>query len=145
MAHDSQRNRTVLFQSNYASVGTWEWDGTSWSPQTNGPQPPSTETAAMCYDSSRGRCVLVNRFGELWEWDGMSWQNRNALQPNTSRFTALAYDSARKRVVKFGGDGVQPSFNAITAEWDGLSWTTPNLIASPPPRAAHAMAYDAAR
>src|SRR5436309_145576 len=52
---------------------------------------------------------------------------------------AMAYDSARGRVVLFGGSGL-----GDTWEWDGTSWTQ-RASSGPPPRYKHAMAYDSAR
>jgi hypothetical protein len=56
---------------------------------------------------------------------------------------ALAYDSARGRVVLFGGFG--PNALADTWEWDGAVWLRRTPANSPPARAAHALAYDSAR
>src|SRR5690606_16704400 len=53
---------------------------------------------------------------------------------------AMAYDSARQRVVLFGGD----SF-ASTWEWDGGCWTRRSPAPSPAPRGGHAKVYDAHR
>lgn len=59
---------------------------------------------------------------------------------------AMAYDSARKRVVLFGGlrspDGPVLS---DTWEWDGFGWTRRMPSSSPPARFGHAMAYDSTR
>lgn len=60
-----------------------------------------------------------------------------------SRTAALSYDSARGRIVAYGG---QNSSTAIW-EWDGEVWIdrTPQFGPQPPGRASPAMAYDAAR
>jgi hypothetical protein len=55
----------------------------------------------------------------------------------------MAYDSARGRVVLFGG-GSPTTDLADTWEWDGNSWTLP-AANNPPARTYHAMAYDSAR
>jgi hypothetical protein len=64
------------------------------------------------YDAARRRVVLFDGytgslnpvFSDTWEWDGSTWVQRT---PNTVRSGraghALAYDSARGRVVLFGG------------------------------------------
>jgi hypothetical protein len=60
---------------------------------------------------------------------------------------AMAYDSARQKVVMFGGSGPL----ADTWEWNGKDWTERCMAAPcnatgnvPPARAGHSMAYDAA-
>jgi ASPM-SPD-2-Hydin domain-containing protein/galactose oxidase-like protein len=58
----------------------------------------------------------------------------------------VAYDTARGQVVLFGG--ADPSTNATfndTWVWDVTNWTQKFPATSPPPKTAHAMAYDAAR
>ncbi len=57
----------------------------------------------------------------------------------------MAYDSARGRVVLFGGVDSTNSRPADTWEWDGDTWIQRTPAASPPARVSHAMAYDSAR
>ncbi|HTL36808.1 MAG TPA: kelch repeat-containing protein [Kofleriaceae bacterium] len=64
----------------------------------------------------------------------------------TARYrTAATYDSIRNRVVVFGGfnDEITPTND--TWEWDGTNWREMRTATPPPARAAHAMAFDAAR
>ena len=86
-------------------------------------------------------------FGDTWIWDGEGWSEADVSGP-PGRFNAeAAYDAARERVVLFGGDDDGGSgFFGDTWEWDGEAWTdvTP-ADGNPPPRVAHALAYDAAR
>ncbi len=56
---------------------------------------------------------------------------------------ALVYDSARSRLVLFGGYG--GGLLGDTWEWDGAAWTQRTPAASPPARQVHALAYDSAR
>jgi hypothetical protein len=58
----------------------------------------------------------------------------------------MAYDSARARVVLFGGASLQPVTGPLndTWEWDGQIWIQVGDI-GPSPRVLHAMAYDAGR
>lgn len=55
----------------------------------------------------------------------------------------MAFDSARSRVVLFGGDG--NGLLADTWEWDGVNWLQRLPTTSPSSRRRHSMAYDAAR
>ncbi|MFY9342582.1 MAG: kelch repeat-containing protein, partial [Planctomycetota bacterium] len=70
------------------------------------------------------------------------------VAPSARYAQAMAYDSARQRVVLFGGNsnGQWPA-GALgdTWEWDGYSWEQKLPAASPAPRAHGAMAFDASR
>jgi hypothetical protein len=57
---------------------------------------------------------------------------------------ALAYDSARERVVLLGGRSDSTDRND-TWEWDGETWIERTPEVSPPGRRSHALAYDRAR
>jgi hypothetical protein len=56
----------------------------------------------------------------------------------------MAFDSARGKVVLFGGD-VGGDENDETWEWDGTNWTQLNPVTRPQTREGHAMAYDSDR
>lgn len=71
------------------------------------------------------------------------WQMKG--NPTQRRWHALAYDSARGKLVLFGGqDNENASLDDIW-EWDGSTWTQPLPSTSPPARHFHALAYDADR
>jgi hypothetical protein len=75
-------------------------------------------------------------------WDGQRWTYRqSAASPPASEGVALAYDSARKVVVLFGGT-VDGSPSAQTWTWQGGSWTQQHPSTSPPPRAEAGAAFD---
>jgi len=57
----------------------------------------------------------------------------------------MAYDSAHRKVVLFGGSDSSSSSLGDTWVWDGTNWTQNFPATSPPARAFHSMAYDAAR
>lgn len=91
--------------------------------------------SAMAYDEARHRTVLfggssydsqANRTSyptDTWEWDGTTWtlQQATISPPGRSRH-GMAYDSARGRIVLFGG--VSPNGALYdTWEWDGSNWT----------------------
>jgi hypothetical protein len=149
MAHDTARNRVVLF--GYAAA-TWELNGDSWLQLTPATSPMSTEGHRMVYDSVRQRVVLfggratsgVTSYGDTWEWDGNSWTFRSGGGPSPRSNHSMAYDSARQRTVLFGG-WTTSALLGDTWEWDGSSWLQRSPAANPPPRQGHAMAYDAAR
>jgi hypothetical protein len=158
MAYDSARNRVVVFGGLTDGVGvtqdTWEWDGETWVNRTpTGLKPSKRSNFAMVYDSARGRVLLfggadVNAqpLGDTWEWDGTSWVEVTPASgsPTPRNDYAMAYDSARGRVVLFGG--YASGFSQETWEWDGAAWNQVFPFGqSPDPRFFSAMAYDAAR
>ncbi|MBK8974736.1 MAG: hypothetical protein IPM29_02310 [Planctomycetes bacterium] len=109
---------------------------------------------ALAYDSARDRIVLFGGIADelnfvylsdTWEWDGNTWTERTpAVSPPARVDHALAYDSARGRIVLFGGQGGSGRLSD-TWEWDGTTWTQRTPTASPPARSGHALAYDSAR
>ncbi len=177
MVYDSRRERVVLFRH-----GTWEWDGASWvrrdpvDPEGDG-DPAFRFRHAMAFDSVRDRVVLFGgavstTVGDCdgngsrlcdatWEWDGASWARRLSAEagddtrPSRREGHAMAFDSARERVVLFGGiDGDRckgPKFLCgDTWEWDGSGWSRrppadPEGDGDPVPRYHHSMAFDSVR
>jgi hypothetical protein len=96
MAYDSERGVTVLFGGYDVYSGpvfgdTWEWDGTTWTQQSN-TGPSKRYDHAMAYDVARGVTVLFggdsgHSLGETWEWDGDRrawWTNYGAGWPGTN-------------------------------------------------------------
>ena len=77
--------------------------------------------------------------------DAVVWVLKTPVtSPPAREGHAMAYDSARGRVVLFGGtDGNGPLGD--TWEWDGHSWVQRTPATSPTARYGHAMAYDSAR
>src|SRR3954470_14589456 len=69
-----------------------------------------------------------------------NWTLLSGSGPSARNAVGLAYDSARQRVVLFGGS----SGGGETWEWDGSAWL-PRSTSGPPARQACALAYDAAR
>jgi hypothetical protein len=153
MAFDSWRGVSVFYNGTdlMGGRGTWEWDGEDWFLRsTKGHEWGFRH--AMVFDSRLG---VTNSFGgsfagkptdELWQWNGIAWNRPFIPQPRPAdRYShAAAYDSARGRMVVFGGIGEGGSTLAATAEFDGERWHFP-LVSQPPARRQHAMAYDSRR
>ena len=151
LAYDASRGRTLLFGGyNGGYVGdTWEWDGVRWWPQAPQLAPSARLGHAMASAGWRGTVVLfggdsgTSNEADTWEWNGgvRSWTKSSSLQsPSARAFHALAFDSARKRIVLFGGHS--STFLNDTWEWDGGTWTQFSPPTSPPARSHHAMVYD---
>jgi hypothetical protein len=122
---------------------TWARRGPSLSP-------PGRTNAAMAYDSARNRLVLFGGTGasgelsDTWESDGRAWStfSSNAgTTPSARHGHSMAYDSARGRVVLFGGSDAT---DANIYEWSGQQWTAavPTSTQNPAARTQASMAYD---
>jgi hypothetical protein len=72
------------------------------------------------------------------QWTSLASANAPA------RFCGSAFDTARQRLVAFGGSIGTVQQNT-TREWDGSAWLTPNPAQRPSARIRPAMTYDAAR
>ena len=62
--------------------------------------------------------------GQTWEWNGSNWTQRVVSGPPPRSDAGMVYDSARKRIVLFGGRRGSPDNSDLgdTWEWDGASW-----------------------
>jgi len=119
MAYDSARGVTVMFGGAGAAgqpLGdTWEWDGQTWT-QRAMTGPSARFGNAMAYDSDRavsvifgGGTTFTSGSDQTWEWDGApatgTWTQQFVSGPSPRTFVKMAYDSARCRMVLFGGYG----------------------------------------
>jgi cysteine-rich repeat protein len=157
MAFDGIRGTVLLFGGLAASQAlgdTLAWDGATWVELASNEAPRPRSGHAMASDARRGRVVLFGgalqgastENAETWEWDGTRWQLRFVVPaPSARQQHAIAYDAGRDRIVMFGGRSRNstPDLLADTLEWDGVSWKSITTAIAPPPRAGHAMAYDA--
>jgi hypothetical protein len=84
---------------------------------------------------------------DTWEWTGTSWVQHTGAGPGPRWLHGLAHDFSRQRTVLFGGASAYTSgaTSADTWEWDGMQWLQRMPATSPSARAAHTLAYDAAR
>ncbi|HEX6811297.1 MAG TPA: kelch repeat-containing protein [Planctomycetota bacterium] len=153
MAFDEARGEMLVFGGVDNSVlgDLWLWNGTQWTAATAaGPSPRMR--SRMAFDVARGETVMFG--GELpggtnqtWTWNGVAWSQRLPPISPAARFLhAMAYDRQRARIVLFGGCQYVPPglYLGDTWEWDGTAWLQ-RTVPAPPPRASHAMAYDARR
>lgn len=172
MAYDSDRGKMMVFGGYATDTGRdqndlWEWDGATgrWMDRTPiGLKPGPSQAAVMVYDQRRARMVMfvgqddVTGGTSTWEWDPATgyWSDRSpplvSPSPNGRTFFAMAYDSARGKVLLFGGTSAVTPYGDRndTWEWDGATgiWTQrlPNGdLNSPSARDDMAMAYDSTR
>jgi hypothetical protein len=155
MAYDRIGRRVLLFGGyDTATVlaDTWAWDGTAWTQLNPTASPPARCCTQMTLDAGRSRILMFGGasgaisgdLADTWEWLINNWVQRTPTNaPSTRRGAHLAYDSARGRIVLFGG-GVggsgQPRLGD-TWEWNGSDWQQ-TASSGPSPRWLAAMAYD---
>ena len=130
-----------------ADSAVWLWNGTTWS-LLPGTFPSRREDALLIYDSRRKILVLHGGragpqvFRDTWEWDGSSWVRRSEGStdtPGALEHAAAAFDSARGRVVVFGGGTRDRQIHSTVWEWDGSRWQR-YAATGPAARVGHSMA-----
>jgi len=160
MVYDSVNKKVVLFggtnESNYKD-DTWVYDVASniWTTMNPSTKPSARERVVMVYDSSNnlimlyGGCIGSNQFvDDTWVYDVATntWTEKNPLNhPNVEVEYGMAYDSANKVVVLFGGyDGDSERFLNETWVYDVTAdtWTQKNPSTKPTVRGYFSMAYD---
>jgi hypothetical protein len=110
---------------------TWTRDATDWHRRLHadgfGDRIPFD---GMAFDRELGLTIEVSspeasceQLG-TWTWDGHVWSPVTGAPPSPRYSSALAYDSARHRVVLHGGDGCPHgvAWPTDTWEWDGADW-----------------------
>jgi len=157
MAWDAANGQVVLFGGLSADNSTflndtWGWDGESWT-QLDDIGPSQRARHGLVFDAKRMRIVLFAGIGgsnssftplrDTWEWDGDAWTQIADTGPSPRSGHAMVYDTARGRVLLFGGNDNGGAL-ADTWSWDGVEWTQ-EQDDGPPARTAHAMAYDSVR
>jgi hypothetical protein len=118
--------------------------------------PSARDGQAMAFDARHGALYL---FGggkspnppdvtdELWKWDGSRWAQlpKSGSWPGPRWYASMVYDSARDRLVLFGGKE-QNTFLGDMWEFDGVKWTPITQTSLwPIARTAASMVYDSLR
>ena len=109
------------------------------------PQPSTTSDLEVAYDPAIKADILLDH-GATWTWNGWSWTQ---LHPSTSppprAQAAMAYDSATREIVLFGGEAPDGSgYLGDTWTWDGANWTQRSQSQPPPPESCASIADDPA-
>ncbi len=164
MAYDTNSPGLILFGGDAGVTSsslrgqTWRWNSPGiWTPLS----PSLGLVPGAAYDAARGVVVVFGGFSSClpgtdatWEYDGTTWTRfANPISgcpgitwPPPRSYTSMVYDSARERIVLFGGIGPSGVLND-TWEWDGATWTRINTPNSPPPNGTGhpTLAYDSLR
>jgi hypothetical protein len=172
MTYDPKKFVTVLFGGEstidsgtsraYNSDETWIWNAARWTQVFPATHPDARAAHGMVYDSLRSRIVLfggrqaatstdteLTLLNDTWVWNGSNWsqiQTPNAPEPR--QLFSMTYDSARDRIILFGGsrrtaDGKSFEPAHDTWEFDGTTWT--RVADGDPQIAFPQLAYDASR
>lgn len=161
MTYDSARQVTVLeggaengISGNPAPVGTWTWDGTTWT-QVADVGPSQRIAAVLADDAQRERVVFFGGISftattftferDTWEWDGNAWQQVTNMGPAPRYAHAMTGTAAG--TLLFGGICEVNSNRQVqrdTWTWDGDHWQQRQDM-GPSPRYLPALSWDAAR
>ncbi|MEA2328648.1 MAG: large repetitive protein [Thermoanaerobaculia bacterium] len=120
--------------------------------------PTARYQARMVWDPALHRAVLFGGLtaidagtklqydlGDTWEWTGIRWlQVFPAHNPSARAAESMVFDSARNRVVIFGGRLGKLNLND-TWSFDGSDWTEIKTAAAPSVREIAGAAYDSTR
>lgn len=160
MAYDSQRQRMVLFASDYSNPNskTLEYNGTDWELKSPATVILEHSYSTMFYDSVRQDIIMFGGFynsgtsyvcNDTYRWDGTDW---TLLTPAQSPPPGADYSSAFHPGLGTGFviNGIQSSQTAYSFEsgmwsWDGTTWSAISAGDRPSPRHDSAMAWDSDR
>ena len=162
MAYDAESDITVMF-GGYAYFGidpinwtsifgpdpdTWvlDLDTKEWTNMNPVTSPMPSVSAAMTYDSSADRVLLLSE-GETWAYDfnSDSWQNRTngAHPPAGAEYSiphySMAFDPVSNKTVAFGGRDFSHGNETWIYDYGNNTWRNVTGEGSPPRGGGHAM------
>jgi hypothetical protein len=170
MVYDAEDGYVLMFGGAHQAKGgqpaigdTWRFNG-FWGQvgSCGGPSQPSCGSSApspryhssIAYDTADQEVVLFggtdyagNERADTWTYVGSTWTNMTAASaatPPHQSGASMAYSSALKHVVMFGGQIAAPTvtFTNSTWEWQSGTWTLLKPSDSPSARGSAAMAYN---
>ncbi|HMS16825.1 MAG TPA: hypothetical protein PKA37_08280 [Planctomycetota bacterium] len=125
-----------------------------WTLEAPATSPSPRRAGAAAFDPINGVLMAYGALltptainNESWTYDGVTW---NLLAPATAPPPRwghrMVWDSARQRMVTFGGRSPSITTTASdTWEWDGFDWLQVFPVGAPTARAFYAMSYDERR
>ncbi|MBL9078383.1 MAG: hypothetical protein JNL08_12810 [Planctomycetes bacterium] len=160
MAYDQGLGRAVLYGgwSGTAALGdTWSWNGRTWTNHgtdlTAGPR----VQPALCWTPWLGTVMFGGAsaiggpfYGDTLAWTGTDWLfTLTAGSPAARYGHDMVLDTARSRVVMFGGYGAGGSLNTthelVQTSPFSQQWFQITTNGTPPARNSHRLAYDQRR
>jgi hypothetical protein len=131
-------------------------DRFSWTELHPSPAPSARSSFGFAADPVGGGHLLFGgstspgvEVADTWRWDGVDWRNTGASGPAAREYPGMTTDTARRRVVLFGGADrpvVMPGALTLfgdTWEWDGSAWSERSPAVTPAARNQHALAFHA--
>ena len=131
----------------------WARQGASWS-IVDRAGPGFRSLAGVAIDDADGKLFVFGgagpgyqtRYGDSWTWMRGEWTQRVGTGPGPTDHHAATYDQRRRNLISFGGNDPLGGWPKATWALDSSGWRiAADSVSGPPPRAHHAMAYDAAR
>ncbi len=105
----------------------------------------------MAYDPQIKRLVLFGGdtssggkyLASTWEWNGSDWLRvTTPVHPSARKNAMMAWDSASKQLVLFGGTTISSDFADTWIFTNNNTWTLESPATSPPARYSGTFAYD---
>ena len=157
MVYDSADDKVILF-GGYDAIGrndeTWVYNLTdnSWTNMNTSHNPGARFIHSMAYNSAHDKVILFGGYDddasddETWVYNltDNSWTNMNpSTSPSERRRHSMVYDSARDKVILFGGYDNTVSDNEMWAyNLTENSWINMNPSTKPSERYESSMVYD---
>jgi hypothetical protein len=145
MCFEASATRTVLFGGSTSS-DTWAWNVSTWTKINDvGPAPYAgtalvpTGEGIVLFGGNDPTTTPPTISRLTWTLDGSDWTERQDMGPAHRHGHGMAYDTARGRVVLFGGCGAAPAV-AVPADLFADTWELPAAAAGPEPEPGAAAA-----
>jgi hypothetical protein len=125
MCFNNVTNTILLYGGTNKNVlsETWEWDGAFWKQLSDfGPKPLVLH--AMTFDGKNA--ILFGgepnangtALNETWQWNGKHWAQVQNIGPAARMSHAMCTDTARGRIVLFGGSPTENNIDQFNDTWE---------------------------
>lgn len=134
-AYERASASILLHGASSEVASTWAWDGSTFARRPVTQFPIELPDIMMAEAPDGGVLFHGTKFGgpvpvgETWSWSSGSW-TRSSSPPPIAGASAMAFDSARGRVVRVAGRNQFSVATNTTWEWDGQTWATRDIAPS---------------